>query len=110
MTINKLTDKQFTKEQLIEHITRHSDEISRLIKQQSRHDNEYRKKLLAVNEIALAVLIAEPVLYCMDGGGLDSESVSSSKAVVDAWVKEWNEVEGGKVYKTVALHRLPEID
>lgn len=50
--------KRFTKEQLIAHITRHSDEISRLIKQQSHHDNEYRKKLLAVNEVALAALTA----------------------------------------------------
>ncbi|KNC93627.1 hypothetical protein GM31_18765 [Trabulsiella odontotermitis] len=64
---------EFTKEQLITHITRHSDEISRLIKQQSHHDNEYRKKLLAVNEIALAALTAEPAkcghvnLDCDDG-------------------------------------------
>ena len=50
------TITSFTKEQLITHITRHSDEINRLIKQQSHHDNEYRKKLLAVNEIALKVL------------------------------------------------------
>lgn len=63
----------FTKEQLITHITRHSDEISRLIKQQSHHDNEYRKKLLAVNEIALAALTASPAkcghvnLDCDDG-------------------------------------------
>ena len=65
--------REFTKEQLIAHITRHSDEISRLIKQQSHHDNEYRKKLLAVNEIALAALTAEPAkcghvnLDCDDG-------------------------------------------
>lgn len=67
------TITRFTKEQLITHITRHSDEISRLIKQQSHHDNEYRKKLLAVNEIALAALTAEPAkcghinLDCDDG-------------------------------------------
>lgn len=64
---------EFTKEQLITHITRHSDEINRLIKQQSHHDNEYRKKLLAVNEIALKTLTAEPEkcghvnLDCDDG-------------------------------------------
>ncbi|HHV9791253.1 TPA: hypothetical protein ACURLD_004307 [Escherichia coli] len=52
---------EFTKEQLITHITRHSDEINRLIKQQSHHDNEYRKKLLAVNEIALKALTAAPI-------------------------------------------------
>jgi len=71
--MNKLTKTRFTKEQLITHITRHSDEINRLIKQQSHHDNEYRKKLLAVNEIALAALTAEPAkcghinLDCDDG-------------------------------------------
>ncbi|MOA52518.1 hypothetical protein D3C78_1758250 [compost metagenome] len=63
----------FTNEQLITHIARHSDEISRLIKQQSHHDNEYRKKLLAVNEIALAALTAAPAKWghvnmdCDDG-------------------------------------------
>lgn len=63
--------REFTKEQLIEHITRHSDEISRLIKQQSHHDNEYRKKLLAVNEIALAALTAEPVYFVEIEGDQD---------------------------------------
>lgn len=74
---------QFTKEQLITHITRHSDEISRLIKQQSHHDNEYRKKLLAVNEIAMAVLTApdfipphvEDAMGDMCDGGFNAQGI-----------------------------------
>lgn len=50
--------KEFTKEQLIEHITRNSDQISREIKATPKGDNAYNEKILAVNEIALAALTA----------------------------------------------------
>ncbi|EGF4813903.1 hypothetical protein ICF92_003248 [Escherichia coli] len=49
---------------------------------------------------------------CMEGDTLDEENVSTSKAVVDAWVEEWNgegRCPGEPVYQTVALYRLPEI-
>lgn len=68
---------------------------------------------LRLAEIALAALTDEPALYCMEGDTLDEENVSISKAVVDAWVEEWNgegRCPGEPVYKTVALYRLPEIE
>ncbi|RKR64005.1 hypothetical protein C7387_0682 [Yokenella regensburgei] len=46
----------FTKEQLIQHIARHSDQIQREIKATPKGDNSYNEKILAVNEIALAAL------------------------------------------------------
>lgn len=51
---------------------------------------------------------AEPVLYCMEGDTLDDENVSTSKAVVDAWVEEWNgegRCPGEPQYRTVPLYR-----
>ncbi|MEX5411240.1 hypothetical protein EGT71_01625 [Atlantibacter subterranea] len=65
------------------------------------------------HEIAMAAEIkqyraAEPVLYCMEGDTLDEENVSSSKAVVDAWVEEWNgegRCPGEPQYRTVPLYR-----
>lgn len=48
----------FTKKQLIEHIARHSDQISREIKATPKGDNTYNEKILAVNKIALAALTA----------------------------------------------------
>lgn len=51
---------------------------------------------------------AEPVLYCMEGDALDEENVSTSKAVVDAWVEEWNgegRCPGEPQYRTVPLYR-----
>lgn len=51
---------------------------------------------------------AEPVLYCMEGDTLDEENVSTSKAVVDAWVEEWNgegRCPGEPQYRTVPLYR-----
>ncbi|EAS2467581.1 hypothetical protein DED16_12815 [Salmonella enterica] len=45
-------------------------------------------------EIALASLEAEAVMFCISGQNVDSEEhVSTSKAVVDAWVEEWNQVD-----------------
>lgn len=46
-------------------------------------------------EIALASLEAEAVMFCISGQNVDSEEhVSTSKAVVDARVEEWNQVDG----------------
>lgn len=51
----------FTKEQLIEHITRQLDIYRRLIKAQPLGDNTYNQKTIAAMEIALASLNAEHV-------------------------------------------------
>ncbi|HBE3045117.1 TPA: DUF551 domain-containing protein [Escherichia coli] len=59
-------------------------------------------------EIALASLEAEAVMFCISGQNVDSEEhVSTSKAVVDAWVEEWNQVDGSHgepLYKTMPLY------
>ncbi|EFB1861693.1 hypothetical protein FJC30_22115 [Escherichia coli] len=59
-------------------------------------------------EISLASLEAEPVMFCISGQNVDSEEhVSTSKAVVDAWVEEWNQVDGSPgepLYKTMPLY------
>lgn len=52
--------------------------------------------------IALASLEAEPVIYVMAGEDFDTEATSTSKAVVDGWVDEWNQV-GEPGYRTVPL-------
>ncbi|EPX4031291.1 hypothetical protein [Escherichia coli] len=58
--------------------------------------------------IALASLEADPVMFCISGQNVDSEEhVSTSKAVVDAWVEEWNQVDGSPgepLYKTMPLY------
>ncbi|HCN7927227.1 TPA: hypothetical protein N6385_004980, partial [Escherichia coli] len=58
--------------------------------------------------ISLASLEAEPVMFCISGQNVDSEEhVSTSKAVVDAWVEEWNQVDGSPgepLYKTMPLY------
>ncbi|HHZ6132146.1 TPA: hypothetical protein ACWKR9_002647 [Escherichia coli] len=63
--------------------------------------------------IALASLEAEPVMFCISGQNVDSEEhVSTSKAVVDAWVEEWNQVDrtpGEPLYKTVPLYHHPAL-
>ncbi|MDV0623934.1 DUF551 domain-containing protein [Klebsiella variicola subsp. variicola] len=48
--------------------------------------------------------VSEPVMYCMEGNGLDPEAVSTSREVVEAWVNEWNS-EGEPIYSTVPLYR-----
>ena len=59
-------------------------------------------------EIALASLEAEAVMFCISGQNVDSEEhVSTIKAVVDAWVEEWNQVDGSPgepLYKTMPLY------
>ncbi|EPB5649092.1 hypothetical protein ACRQKW_000659 [Citrobacter braakii] len=95
---------QFTKEQLITHITRHSDEINRLIKQQSHHDNEYRKKLLAVNEIALAALTAEPVAWT------DEQELRDVEKDGCGYLFKVNPISPNADHRRVIkLFRLPEI-
>ncbi|EEU2089392.1 DUF551 domain-containing protein [Escherichia coli] len=58
--------------------------------------------------IALASLEAEAVMFSISGQNVDSEEhVSTSKAVVDAWVEEWNQVDGSPgepLYKTMPLY------
>ncbi|HHA2290976.1 TPA: hypothetical protein ACOEHE_002566 [Enterobacter ludwigii] len=56
--------------------------------------------------IALESLEAEPVMYAMAGEDLDADATSASKAVVDAWVEEWNQV-GEPGYRTVTLYTAP---
>lgn len=73
------------------------------------HDNQSSDSLLAnVFRIALASLEAEAVMFCISGQNVDSEEhVSTSKAVVDAWVEEWNQVDrspGEPLYKTMPLY------
>lgn len=61
-----------------------------------------------IDELQQYRAAAEPVLYCMEGDALDEENVSTSKAVVDAWVEEWNgegRCPGEPQYRTVPLYR-----
>lgn len=51
---------------------------------------------------------SEPVMYCMEGNGLDPEAVSTRREVVEAWVNEWNTEDrslGEPIYSTVPLYR-----
>ncbi|EPY2753889.1 ead/Ea22-like family protein, partial [Escherichia coli] len=61
----------------------------------------------------LGELEAEAVMFCISGQNVDSEEhVSTSKAVVDAWVEEWNQVDrtpGEPLYKTVPLYHHPAL-
>ncbi|MBS8582814.1 ead/Ea22-like family protein [Escherichia coli] len=61
----------------------------------------------------LGELEAEAVMFCISGQNVDSEEhVSTSKAVVDAWVEEWNQVDrtpGESLYKTVPLYHHPAL-
>ncbi|HDX8712820.1 TPA: DUF551 domain-containing protein [Klebsiella michiganensis] len=62
----------------------------------------------ALFEIALAAMDSEPVMYCMEGNGLDPEAVSTRREVVEAWVNEWNTEDrspGEPIYSTVPLYR-----
>ncbi len=64
--------------------------------------------VLAMLDVLDASLEAEPVMFCISGQNVDSEEhVSTSKAVVDAWVEEWNQVDGSPgepLYKTMPLY------
>lgn len=54
-----------------------------------------RGEQMELARIALASLEAEAVMFCISGQNVDSEEhVSTSKAVVDARVEEWNQVDG----------------
>ena len=58
---------EFTKEQLIEHVTRQIDMFHRQIKSQPLADNNYNRKTITALEIALAALTDEPVKYAANG-------------------------------------------
>ncbi|ENY2905896.1 ead/Ea22-like family protein [Escherichia coli] len=64
--------------------------------------------VLALLDVLDASLEAEPVMFCISGQNVDSEEhVSTSKAIVDAWVEEWNQVDGSPgapLYKTMPLY------
>ena len=72
-----------------------------------------RGEQMELARIALASLEAEAVMFCISGQNVDSEEhVSTSKAVVDAWVEEWNQVDrtpGEPLYKTVPLYHHPAL-
>lgn len=60
-----------------------------------------------IQEYRKASADAEPVMYVMVAGeNFDTEATSTSKAVVDSWVEEWNE-SGEHVYRTVPLYTAP---
>lgn len=62
---------------------------------------------LELARIVLASLDAEPVMYAMTNGSFDEEAVSTDKAVVDAWVDEWNpDGTGEPLYKAVPLYTV----
>lgn len=67
------------------------------------HANAEQWEVHELARIALASLEAEPVMYAMAGEDLDADATSASKAVVDAWVEEWNQV-GEPGYRTVTLY------
>lgn len=63
---------------------------------------------LELARIALASLEAQAVMYAMAGEALDTDAVSTCRAVVDAWTDEWNQDKpGGTRYKTVPLYSTP---
>ncbi|MXE01157.1 hypothetical protein FQZ98_25210, partial [Escherichia coli] len=104
----------FTKEQLISH-ARESVSYLEDLKGRASKEGEDCKVVLEMVErelelarIALASLEAEPVMFCISGQNVDSEEhVSTSKAVVDAWVEEWTQVDGSPgdpLYKTMPLY------
>ncbi|EFB3090514.1 hypothetical protein OFI31_003542, partial [Escherichia coli] len=70
--------------------------------------DENDHNMLIALKIALTSLEAEAVMFCISGQNVDSEEhVSTSKAVVDAWVEEWNQVDGSPgepLYKTMPLY------
>ncbi|APE79529.1 hypothetical protein ACQEK3_002054 [Escherichia coli] len=70
--------------------------------------DENDHNMLIALKIALSSLEAEAVMFCISGQNVDSEEhVSTSKAVVDAWVEEWNQVDGSPgepLYKTMPLY------
>ncbi|WP_312946204.1 hypothetical protein [Superficieibacter sp.] len=78
----------------------------------------YDKRMCNVNdeirEMARRLLAAEeqrPVMYCKGReDDLDPETVSTERAVVEAWVEEWNneQSQGEPIYKTVSLYRHPQ--
>ena len=103
-----------TKEQLISH-ARESVSYLEDLKGRASKEGEDCKVVLEMVErelelarIALASLEAEAVMFCISGQNVDSEEhVSTSKAVVDAWVEEWNQVDGSPgepLYKTMPLY------
>ncbi|UWI98723.1 hypothetical protein [Enterobacter roggenkampii] len=61
---------------------------------------------LELARIALASLEAEAVMYVMVGEDFDSDATSVSKAVVDGWVDEWNQM-GEHSFRTVPLYATP---
>ncbi|MDM9663169.1 hypothetical protein [Raoultella planticola] len=66
------------------------------------------KELLMFTSALLAAMDSEPVMYCMEGNGLDPEAVSTRREVVEAWVNEWNTEDrspGEPIYSTVPLYR-----
>ena len=69
--------------------------------------------VLALLDVLDASLEADPVMFCISGQNVDSEEhVSTSKAVVAAWVEEWNQVDrtpGEPLYKTVPLYHHPAL-
>ncbi|EPV3661257.1 MULTISPECIES: hypothetical protein [Enterobacter cloacae complex] len=91
----------FTRAQLIARI----NQVTAINKYRISRDTD-AEGLAMDNElfaIALASLEAEPVMYAMAGEDLDADATSASKAVVDAWVEEWNQV-GEPGYRTVTLY------
>lgn len=68
--------------------------------------NEDAAMALAAMKLALASLESDPVMYVMVGEDFDSDATSVSKAVVDSWVEEWNQV-GDLSFRTVPLYAAP---
>ncbi|HAI2013695.1 hypothetical protein [Escherichia coli] len=99
--------KEFTKEQLIEQAKKNI-EVLRVAVERVPGAYDAAVIHLKLAEISLASLEAEPVMFCISGQNVDSEEhVSTSKAVVDAWVEEWNQVDGSPgepLYKTMPLY------
>lgn len=75
---------------------------------QAFHAAATPETVIALLDVLDASLEAEPVMFCISGQNVDSEEhVSTSKAVVDAWVEEWNQVDGSPgepLYKTMPLY------
>lgn len=100
---------KLTREQLHERARENVNALKMASRQQAFESA--REEILAdlqLAELALATMDSEPVMYCMEGNGLDPEAVSTRREVVDAWVNEWNTEDrslGEPIYSTVPLYR-----
>ncbi|TKV08237.1 hypothetical protein FDX19_15480 [Citrobacter sp. wls619] len=107
---NKLTDERLSKilSEIQATITEHN---SRCVRGSVEVDARLFEVMLLELQLRRKADSAEPILYVMQGDGVDfGEYASTRKAVIDDWVGEWNENKEPDVtlYKTVPLYAAPQ--